>query len=240
MTPTATKGWQEILSEPFDPSIVKWRPGKVSGDRALAFAYVDARNVMDRLDEAFGPSGWHTKYMIISDEAVEATIGVWFAATADGPGPGWVEKSNVGYCNDPGRGENSKESEKLKAAYSDAFKRASVDWGIGRELYDTPQFWLPIDDSKRFSVVPVWVENKGWTIPENTSAEPINAIVKRKVQNALQGAGFDVEKAKAAVKTATGKESLNLLTMADADKLLTALGTPGFVAGIKAFTEEAA
>jgi hypothetical protein len=31
------------LAEPFDPAEVRFKPGRVSGSRALALAYVDAR-----------------------------------------------------------------------------------------------------------------------------------------------------------------------------------------------------
>ena len=41
-------------------------------------------------------------------------------------------KADVGYPNDA---DNDPEDEPLKAAYSDAFKRAAVQFGIGRWLY---------------------------------------------------------------------------------------------------------
>jgi hypothetical protein len=45
---------QHALSEPFDPSAVHWKPQVVTGNRALAIPYIDARAVMDRLDHAAG------------------------------------------------------------------------------------------------------------------------------------------------------------------------------------------
>lgn len=46
------------LAAPFDPREVKFKPAVVSGNRALALAYVDARVIQDRLDEVLGwPAG---------------------------------------------------------------------------------------------------------------------------------------------------------------------------------------
>ena len=44
----------DALSAPFEVREVKWKPQSVKGNRALAIAYIDARLVMDRLDEVFG------------------------------------------------------------------------------------------------------------------------------------------------------------------------------------------
>ena len=44
------------LKEPFDPRIVSWRVGSTSKDKtkAMALAYIDARDVMKRLDDVMG------------------------------------------------------------------------------------------------------------------------------------------------------------------------------------------
>jgi hypothetical protein len=49
-----------------------------------------------------------------------------------------VWKWDVGYSNNPESDEEtdrSYEHEPLKAAVSDGFKRAGVQWGVGRFLY---------------------------------------------------------------------------------------------------------
>jgi hypothetical protein len=46
------------LAAPFDPAEVKWKPQVVSGNRAMAIAYVDARVIQDRLDEVLGSQNW--------------------------------------------------------------------------------------------------------------------------------------------------------------------------------------
>lgn len=80
--------------------------------------YVDARFVMDRLDE-LGPENWQDRFEDRSDGSVRCGIGV----LVDGE---WVWKWDVGDPSD---------IEPEKGAHSGAFKRAGVKWGIARDLY---------------------------------------------------------------------------------------------------------
>src|SRR4051812_47476423 len=52
------------LKAPFDPARVSWRVGSTTGDKAkgMALAYIDARDVMERLDEVCGIEGWQCSY----------------------------------------------------------------------------------------------------------------------------------------------------------------------------------
>src|SRR3546814_6731225 len=52
------------LSKPFPPSAVSWRSQSLTkdGTKALALAYIDARDVMRRLDDVCGPAGWQDSY----------------------------------------------------------------------------------------------------------------------------------------------------------------------------------
>jgi hypothetical protein len=54
----------KALAAPFPPEEVSWRLGSTSKEkmRGMALAYLDARNVMDRLDDVCGPEGWQCKY----------------------------------------------------------------------------------------------------------------------------------------------------------------------------------
>lgn len=93
----------------------KWREGP--GGRQLA--YIDARDVMDLLDEVVGPENWQCDYR---DVAGKVYCGIGIRDTDNG----WVWKWDVGT-------ETDFESDKGEA--SDAFKRAAVKWGVGRFLY---------------------------------------------------------------------------------------------------------
>lgn len=107
------------LRAPFPEAFIKQRAGR-GGQR---FNYITARDVMDRLDAVVGPSNWSSVYRRVDVEtgAVECRLTIY-----------GVTKADVGYPNNP---ESDQETEKLKAAYSDALKRAAVQWGVGRFLY---------------------------------------------------------------------------------------------------------
>jgi hypothetical protein len=81
--------------------------------------YVDARYVMDKLDH-LGPENWQDQFVDRTDGSVRCGIGLLI-------GGDWVWKWDVGTVSD---------IEPEKGSYSEAFKRAGVKWGIGRDLYD--------------------------------------------------------------------------------------------------------
>ena len=83
--------------------------------------YVTARFCMDRLDQSVGPQNWKNEYKEIGGHLI---CGV--SVKSDGE---WVTKWDVGT-------ESNFEAE--KGHFSDAFKRACVHWGIGRDLYKEP------------------------------------------------------------------------------------------------------
>jgi hypothetical protein len=121
----------EKLAEEFPKEAVSWRAQNVKSDgtSALALAYIDARDVMRRLDEAVGPENWQDSYSETPRGRVICSISVRL-------GPDWISKSD-------GAGETDVEGE--KGAISDAFKRAAVKWGIGRYLYDLDAPWVPCE-----------------------------------------------------------------------------------------------
>jgi hypothetical protein len=108
------------------------------GTRGLFMAYIDARDVYDRLDDVFGVGNWsRTIIQVNPDGSVVGEIKVRTDSEW------WVEHQDIGYSNDPGA---SHEKEPLKAAASDAFKRAAVGLGIGRFLYELDARWVEIDE----------------------------------------------------------------------------------------------
>lgn len=122
------------LTAPFDPARVSWRVGSTNKDktRGMALAYIDARDVMDRLDDVCGPEGWQCRYPHAEGKTV-CEIGIRVNDE-------WVWKAD-------GAGDTDVEAE--KGALSDAFKRAAVRWGIGRYLYDIASPWVTIEPHGR-------------------------------------------------------------------------------------------
>lgn len=110
---------QQRLVAPFPPEEVKQRPGRGS----MTFSYVDAPAVMTRLDDVVGLHNWQTTFKVINleESVVECTLQV----RIDGE---WITKTDAGYPN------SDNDDEPLKSAYSDALKRAAVQFGIGRHL----------------------------------------------------------------------------------------------------------
>jgi hypothetical protein len=127
----------EALSAPFEARQLRFKPGVVSGNRALALVYVDARVIQDRLDEVLGVAGWQDEYESLPDGSVVCKLRLRLGAE-------WITKSDVG-----GPSEQPDEGDRRKAAFSDALKRAAVKFGIGRYLYRAPSQWVDYDPQKR-------------------------------------------------------------------------------------------
>lgn len=125
----------EQLKAEFPREAVSWRAQNVTkdGDKALALAYIDARDVMNRLDDVCGPENWEDAYVETAKGRVIATIRIRV-------GDEWISKSD-------GAGDTDIEGD--KGGISDAFKRAAVKWGVGRYLYDIKSPWVPCQSYER-------------------------------------------------------------------------------------------
>jgi hypothetical protein len=147
------KAVQAALGRYFDPREVKWKPQSIKGARALAICYVDARAVMDRLDDVLGVDGWRTEYVPLANGSVECRLSVWL-------GGQWVAKADVG-----SQSEQPDDGDRVKAAYSDALKRAAVQFGVGRYLYRLGSEWVDWDaNAKGFAKTPALPD---WAVPDD-------------------------------------------------------------------------
>lgn len=147
---------QRLLAAYFSPEEVEWKPQATSKDgrKAMACAYIDARCVMDRLDQAVGAAGWQDAYTVLEDGNVVCRLSLRI-------GDEWVTKEDVGAVSD-----QKDVGDKRKAAFSDALKRAAVKFGVGRYLYSLPSQWVDYDpDRKQFSRTPAL---PSWALPNGT------------------------------------------------------------------------
>lgn len=87
--------------------------------------YKDARCDMNILDETVGPENWTRQH---ARENANCIVSIW-----DKDKGQWISKEDTGT-------ESFSEAEKGLA--SDSFKRACVNWGIGRELYTAPTIFI--------------------------------------------------------------------------------------------------
>jgi hypothetical protein len=125
------------LAVPFEPREVKYKPQMVKNNRCLAMAYIDARLIQDRLDEVLGVENWEDAYRILPDGSVMCRLRCKL-------GDRWITKTDVGSPSEQPDG-----GDRLKAAFSDALKRAAVKFGIGRYLYRLPAQWVEYDPIKK-------------------------------------------------------------------------------------------
>ena len=148
------------LSAPFASADIQWRVGSTTKDKAKgqALGYVDARAVMDRLDDAVGPGNWYDTYT-----ASAAGNGIQCAIFVKIDGE-WVGKMDAAQFEKPDESKPNEIDMRLKGAYSDAFKRAAVKWGIGRYLYKLDAVWVPLKDGRYITENPKLPE---WALPDS-------------------------------------------------------------------------
>lgn len=147
-------------------AMVKDMPGKQGVQLLL---YKDARCDMNILDETVGPMNWQRNH---TRDNANCVVSLW-----DEDKGQWIAKEDTG---------TESNTEKEKGLASDSFKRACVNWGIGRELYTAPFIWVTppaveIKDKKtydRFSVREMAVQNGRithlviWNETKNCQAYP--------------------------------------------------------------------
>ena len=145
------------LCRPFPTAWISWRVGPTNdrwrkeGEplRGQPLCYIDARVVQDRLDAVVGFSAWQRSYTPGVGNSITCNIGIRCPVFgADGTtlvGFEWVWK---------GDGAGPSDTEPEKGTYSDAFKRAAVNWGIGRYLYDLKAPWMHLEQRGKTAVIP--------------------------------------------------------------------------------------
>ena len=104
------------------------RIGQIKDSGLSLLLYKDARCDMNVLDEAVGALNWKREHTRDNRNCI---VSIW-----DEDKKEWVSKEDTGT-------ESNTEAEKGLA--SDSFKRACVNWGIGRELYTAPFIWISKD-----------------------------------------------------------------------------------------------
>lgn len=118
------------LTLPFPEGEIDWRiaqAGKKQNGQIWAncLAYVQARAIMNRLDEVCGPGAWRVDYsMVPSSNGIDAGV---ICRLSIKIGDEWVTKED---------GAEQTDIESFKGGISSALKRAGSVWGIGRYLYE--------------------------------------------------------------------------------------------------------
>lgn len=124
------------LRAPFPPEDIEWRVGVAGrnhrGIWCKVLAYVTARAIQNRLDEVCGAQNW------------------WNEKPEPGPQGGVLQGISIevsrGKVVTKWDGAENTEFEAVKGGLSDAMKRAAVQWGIGRYLYDLEETFANVHD----------------------------------------------------------------------------------------------
>lgn len=119
-----------------NPDEVEVRPITTTDKNAQLLLYQDARCAMNILDSTLGPTAWQREYYEAAG-LLFCKIGIY-----DSESNQWLWKSDTG---------SKSNIEEDKGLASDAFKRAAVAWGIGRELYTAPRITIALTEKDRFN-----------------------------------------------------------------------------------------
>ena len=167
------------LRDPLAPQDIEWRvqtAGEKNGKPwARVLAYVTNRAIMERFDDVVGPENWQNVYK--EGPAGGVICGLSVRVTRPDGTSDWVTKWD---------GAENSDVEPVKGGLSNAMKRAAVQWGIGRYLYDLEEGWAIVTENGRFSaktkdgkwfkwdppVLPEWATPK----PRPATAEQMERI----------------------------------------------------------------
>lgn len=108
------------------------RIGTVSAKGATFLLYKNARVDMSILDETVGAMNWQRHH---ARDNANCIVSIWDSEKKE-----WISKEDTGT-------ESITEAEKGLA--SDSFKRACTNWGIGRELYESPFVFIKADTQRK-------------------------------------------------------------------------------------------
>lgn len=176
----------ERLQMPFPAVDIEWRAQRAlntkNGNKAVVLAYVTNRAIMNRLDEVFGIGNWKNEFKEWRDKGVLCGISI----KLDGE---WVTKWD---------GAEETNIEAVKGGFSGSMKRAAVQWGIGRYLYNLEETWVDVKErgqnyinDKRANVTGYWDDPilPNWALPEVT----VEDVLKKWIQAGGTEEQFDAK-----------------------------------------------
>ena len=154
--------------------------------RVNLLLYKNARVDMKIMDELFTPMGWKRTHKLIGDR-LYCCVEVYNPETKE-----WICKEDVGV-------ESNTEAEKGQA--SDSFKRACVNWGIGRELYTAPKITIELNENEytkdQNSRIKVWAYFSVKSIGYDSKTRTITSLeIQDKFGNVRFSMGGSVQQSK--------------------------------------------
>ena len=147
------------LSEPFPSEAIDWRVGATNSDKnkGIALAYIQARPVMDRLDEVVGLENWTDVYTPIQGK--DGVVG-FLCTLSLKIGDNWISKWMAPI---------QATLRQSKAVYLMLSNVRLSSGGIGRYLYDLPGIWVPIEARGKSFVLKETPKLPDWALPKKRS-----------------------------------------------------------------------
>lgn len=160
MTQKDPREIQTLLAMPFAPEDLEWRLQRTfeyKGEtKGIAVCYVTNRAIMTRLDDVVGPENWYNEFKpwhgANKKESQLCGIAVYYE------GRGFITKWD---------GAEDSDIEPIKGGLSDSMKRAAVQWGIGRVLYNMDAVFVDVEQ-----------RGKTWYIKKDQQARLDNEYLK--------------------------------------------------------------
>lgn len=152
------------LAQPFAPADLEWRLQHVNTEKpyGIAVPYVTNRAIQNRLDDVVGPDNWYNDYRPWHNSGKKESqlcgLSIYFEEKKL-----WITKWD---------GAEDTDIESIKGGLSDSMKRAAVQWGIGRILYEMDAVLVDVEQ-----------RGKTWVIAKKEQTKLDNAyleLLKRK------------------------------------------------------------
>ena len=181
------------LTEPFDPSEIKWRVTHTTrdGSRGAVIAFADPRAYSDRLNQVFTPSGWTRTYEVNTVSSVTRIKKDKLIQTGKVLVTCTVTIAGLGTHADSGE-EWADEENAMTSAQAQAFKRACICFGLGRYLYNFAEMWVPLNQYRQpinLPPLPQWalpksgaIDGKSSTRPSNVQRGPVDQKTTAKIE----------------------------------------------------------
>lgn len=164
------------LKDPFEAADLEWRVQssglKEGRPWARVMPYIDSRTIMDRLDAVCGIENVQVRYEKGPDGGVICGIGV----RVNGE---WVWKwDGAETPEDEVAEERKNHVDPVKTSLTNAYKRAAVQWGVGRYLYSLPAGFAVFAENGRYQSK-IKDASYRWN-PPTLEAAPVNPPAEKK------------------------------------------------------------
>lgn len=181
------------LSQPFDPTLIRYRAGATNRDKtqAQALPYVDPRAYEDRLNQLV-PGAWEVTFEPWGDHRIICRL------TIHG-----ITRSSTGEASDSPDGIAGTSAE------AQAFKRACAKFGLGRHLYALTPRWTDYDATRK-TVTPPTSQPQPTATLHASGAHGIGRERAAAMSAALQRAGIAWEHQRGFVARTVGRNVRDL------------------------------